>query len=287
MTWALGCLLAAGTVLTASPWLWPRGERGRRPAHRPGDWLTERLARAGLGRVPVPVFVIVSILTAVVLAATTHLVFGVTALSAAAALFGVALPTAAVVWRQNRRRAVNDALWPDVIDHLVSAVRAGVALPDALVALAQTGPDALRADFAEFARDYRATASFSGSIDRLKDALADPVADRIIETLRMAREVGGTDVTGVLRSLSAYLREDVAIRSEVSARQSWVRNAARLGVAAPWIILLLLATRPEAALAYNSPGGTVLVLIGAGISVVAYRVMVALGRLPRERRWFR
>jgi len=233
------------------------------------------------------VFVIVSILTAVVLAATTHLVFGVTALSAAAALFGVALPTAAVVWRQNRRRAVNDALWPDVIDHLVSAVRAGVALPDALVALAQTGPDALRADFAEFARDYRATASFSGSIDRLKDALADPVADRIIETLRMAREVGGTDVTGVLRSLSAYLREDVAIRSEVSARQSWVRNAARLGVAAPWIILLLLATRPEAALAYNSPGGTVLVLIGAGISVVAYRVMVALGRLPRERRWFR
>jgi tight adherence protein B len=90
----------------------------------------------------------------------------------------------------------------------------------------------------------------------------------------------------VLRNLGSYLRQESAIRSEVLARQSWVRNAAKLGVAAPWVVLVLLATRPEAAAAYNSPAGAVLIVVGLGVSVVAYRVMIGLGRLPDERRWF-
>ena len=76
------------------------------------------------------------------------------------------------------------------------------------------------------------------------------------------------------------------MRSEIEARQSWVMNAAKLGVAAPWVVLLLLATRPEAAAAYGTPAGTVLIALGLAISVVAYRVMLGIGRLPAERRWF-
>jgi tight adherence protein B len=65
-----------------------------------------------------------------------------------------------------------------------------------------------------------------------------------------------------------------------------VRGAARLGVVAPWVVLLLLASRPEAAAAYNSPAGLALLGVGLVVTVVAYRVMIALGRLPDERRWF-
>ena len=71
----------------------------------------------------------------------------------------------------------------------------------------------------------------------------------------MSREVGGTELPSILRALAASLRQEAAVRSEVEARQSWVLNAARLGVAAPWIVLLLLASRAEAAAAYNSPAG--------------------------------
>jgi tight adherence protein B len=51
-------------------------------------------------------------------------------------------------------------------------------------------------------------------------------------------------------------------------------------------VLLLLATRPEAAIAYNTAAGAVLIIGGLVVSVVAYRVMLAIGRLPEERRWF-
>ena len=52
------------------------------------------------------------------------------------------------------------------------------------------------------------------------------------------------------------------------------------------MILLLLASRPEAAAAYNTAAGAVLIAGGLAVSLVAYRIMLALGRLPEERRWF-
>ena len=285
MTLLLGCLLAGEVLLTASPWLFPRRKRTDKAVRPPGRFRAA-LALAGLGRVPPPVFVVLSVLIAVLVGALTHALLRVGALSLCAAVVGGVAPALLVLWRARARRSANRALWPDVVDHLVGAVRSGLALPDAVASLAHTGPEALRADFLEFERDYRSTGSFSGCLDRLKRNLADPVPDRILETLRMARDVGGSNLTVVLRSLAAYLREDIAIRAEVEARQSWVRNAAKLGVAAPWCILLLLATRPEAALAYNSPGGAVLIAGGAAVSVLAYRAMLSIGRLPQEKRWF-
>ncbi|GGE85577.1 type II secretion system F family protein [Mycetocola zhadangensis] len=286
MTFLLGCLLAAGVLLTASPWLFPAKDERTRPTARRSGRLHSALAGAGLAAVPVPVFLALSILAGVFVAALAFALTGVLALGLCGAVLGGLLPVLLVRWRARAKRMAHRALWPDVVDHLVGSVRSGLALPDAVASLSRTGPEMLREEFAGFERDYRSTGSFSGSLDRLKDHLADPVPDRIIETLRMAREVGGADLATVLRSLSAYLRSDHAIRSEVEARQSWIKSAAKLGVAAPWLILLLLSTRPEASVAYNSPGGAVLIAVGAAVSVIAYRIMLALGRLPQERRWF-
>jgi tight adherence protein B len=284
---AIGFALGIGLLLIASPFLWPRGAKPNGQAVRRDNALRSSLAQAGLSSVSPSAFLGVSALIAVVAAALTHALIGVAALSAAAGMVGITVPWLLVRWRGGVRRRANRTVWPDVVDHLVSAVRSGLALPDSVSALAHVGPASTRAAFTEFERDYRATGKFSNCVDRLKDTLADPVADRILETLRMAREVGGSELTVVLRGLAANLREESAIRSEVEARQSWVVNAARLGVAAPWIVLVLLATRPEAAQAYNSPTGTGVIVCGLVLSIVAYRLMIALGRLPEEKRWFR
>ena len=171
-------------------------------------------------------------------------------------------------------------------DLLIASVRAGMSLPDAVASLADSAPAELRPAFAAFARDMAASGHFDSSIQRLKTNLADPVADRIVETLRMARQVGGTELTTVLRALASSVRADAALRAEVESRQSWIRGAAVLGVIAPWVILAMLAMRPEGARAYGSPGGIALILVGAAVSLLAYRLMIRLGRLPEPRRWF-
>ncbi|WP_353810293.1 type II secretion system F family protein [Agromyces sp. SYSU T00194] len=284
---ALGASLGIGLMLCAAPWLWPRttGRRGARAD--PGTaGIRAMLAAAGLHGVSPGLFAVVSLVLAVIAGAIAHALSGVVALTIAIGLAALTAPWLVVRQRLATRRAAHRAAWPDLVDHLVSGVRAGMALPDAVAALDEVGPAPLRAAFAAFRRDWRETANFSASLDRLKAALADPTADRIIETLRMAREVGGTELTPTLRALSAYLREDAALRGEVAARQGWVRNAARLGVCAPWVLLLILSTRPEAISAYNTPAGVVLIVVGLGVSVVAYRLMLGLGRLPEDGRWF-
>jgi tight adherence protein B len=87
--------------------------------------------------------------------------------------------------------------------------------------------------------------------------------------------------------VSAFLREDARTRAELEARQSWTVNGARLAVAAPWVVLALLASRAEAVTAYNSAGGAVVLAVGAGCSLLAYRLMVRIGRLPEETRVLR
>ena len=286
MSAALGLLLAGGLLLTVSPWLWPRGS-GKTSAGIPAlDRARERLVQAGLGGVGIGVVVAVSVLLGVIAAATVVGLTAVVALALAAGVVAALVPATVIGWRARARRRAARVVWPDVVDQLVSGVRSGMGLPDSVVILAHTGPPATRAAFAHFEAEYRATGNFALCLDSLKARLADPVADRIIETLRMSREVGGSELTTVLRNLSAYLRQESAIRSEVEARQSWVMNAAKLGVAAPWVVLLLLATRPEAAASYNSPAGATLIVAGLVVSFVAYRLMIGLGRLPEERRWF-
>lgn len=284
MIWLLGSALGLGVVLAVSPWLWPRtaGEADPRPRPR----LLDRLTQAGLDGIPPLALAAVSLLAGV-LAAGFALAFApVVAVAAAAFVAGAAAPVIAVRWRAKRRRRAQASVWPDVVDHLVSAVRSGLALPDAVAQLEHAGPEITREAFTAYATDHRATGSFGYALDRLKDRLADPVADRIIETLRMAREVGGSEVTTVLRELAAYLRADLSTRGELEARQTWIVSAARLGVAAPWIVLLILSTRPEAAQAYNSPGGFALIAGGAAVTFIAYRVMLRIGALPTEARWF-
>ncbi|GAB3390066.1 type II secretion system F family protein [Humibacter soli] len=281
----LGAALGLGLVLAVSPFLWPRKTRARHPSLT--EPLRRKLTLAGMPGLAPLVFIAVCALTAAVSFAVAQAVFGLIALSVALAIVGGWLPYGVVSWRAAARVRANRTMWPDLVDQLVSAVRSGLALPDGLAAMAVTAPESSRAAFAAFERDYRSSGIFAPAADRLKDALADPVADRIIETLKMAREVGGGELVNVLRTLAASLRSDAAVRSEIEARQSWTVAAARLGVAAPWVVLALLATRPEATAAYNTPVGAIVIVIGLVVSLLAYRIMLAVGRLPQERRWFR
>ena len=162
-----------------------------------------------------------------------------------------------------------------------------MSLPEALAAVGERGPASLRPAFAAFAADHRASGRTAEALDRLQERLADPVGDRVVETLRLAREVGGTDLGTVLRTLSAFLREDARTRAELEARQGWTVNAARVAVAAPWLVLRPAGPRPETARAYDTAAGAVVLGVGGLACVLAYRAMVRIGRLPVERRVLR
>ena len=109
----------------------------------------------------------------------------------------------------------------------------------------------------------------------------------MVEALRIAREVGGGDLGRLLRSLSAFLRDDARTRSELESRQSWSVNGARVAVAAPWLVLALLSFQGDVIQRYNSAMGALIIGAGAVVCVVAYRLMLRIGRLPEPERVLR
>jgi tight adherence protein B len=286
VTIAVRLLLGAGLVLAISPLLWPRAAASTVRGRAPLAGVRDRLQHAGLGQVSAAVFVAVSVFFGVAVAALVAVVAPALAVAAVSGVVAVFTPFAVLASRASSRRRARRAAWPDVVDHLVSALRAGRPLAESVGSLATVGSSETREPFLLFEREVCASGAVSPALDALKHRLADPVGDRLVEILRMARDVGGTELPTVLRNLAASLRAELAVRAEAEARQSWVVGAARLGVCAPCVVLLLLSSRPEAASAYNSPLGLLVLGIGLVVTVVAYRLMVALGRLPEERRWF-
>ena len=281
----VGLLLGLGLLLVVES----RRPRQARPRSGP-TWRQRRaelLAQAGLTGISPLQLLGVQGGFAVVVAFLVLLVSGAPPVALAFGVFGALAPLSYVKRQRARRRMELREVWPEVVDNLASAVRAGLSLPEALSAVGERGAEQVRPAFRAFAEDYRATGRFGESLDRLKDALADPVADRICESLRMAREVGGGDLGRLLRTLSQFLREDARTRAELESRQSTTVNAARLAVAAPWVVLLLLATQTSTITAYNSAAGVVVLLTGGVACLVAYRVMLRIGRLPDEQRVLR
>ena len=282
----LGLVFGCGLLL-----IWRSGPRApRRRTATTWTWIvrcTDLLRQAGIDGVGPAQLLVVQLLCAVVVGA---IVLGMTATLAVAAcfaLFGFFAPIMVLQRMRRRRQVALRELWPEAVDNLASAVRAGMSLPEGLSALASRGPEPLRPAFARFSAAYRASGRFGDCLDALKDDLADPVGDRVCETMRVAREVGGSDLGTVLRTLSGLLRSDGRTRAELETRQGWVVNAARLAVAAPWVVLLLLGTQSTTLQAYNSTGGVVLLAIGAAVCLLAYRIMLRIGKLPQERRVLR
>ena len=281
---ALGAVFALGVLI-----LLGSGTERKHPMpqvpRRGTSLLAQELARAGWGQVnpatAVSLWLLLSLVSAAVVSILIPIpILGVLA-GVAVAFSGQFLIRSRVSRRERRLRQA----WPGVVDHLRSAVRSGASVSEAVAIASSKVPGEVRDAFSAFVTDMESGHRVDTALASLKERVANPIADRIIESLRMAHEVGGHALPAVLDSLQASVRADIAVREDAIARQSWIRAASRLGAAAPWLVIIVLSGRPETISAYSSLTGSVILLAGALVTVLAYRMMSRLGRLPEDVRW--
>lgn len=280
--------VVVGLSLGVGLWLWvvpPEAGQPVRPAPRLMGPLVRLMDEAGFAHLNPWSVVGVVVLVATAVGFVVTMLLPVLVLGPLAAIATALVAYAFVLRERGARRHRLRVAWPGVIDHIRAGIRSGSDVVRAVAAL----PPSLPPDIAEtvelFRDDLARGMSTDMALGEWGRRLADPVGDRIVEVLRMAGEVGGTDLPDVLNSLQRSVRHDIAVREDATAKQSWVRSAAVMAVAAPWVVLVVIGSRGDTLQSYQSLEGSIVLVVGAVVSAVAYRMMHALGSLPPQRRW--
>ena len=193
-----------------------------------------------------------------------------------------------VYMRNKGRRAAAAMLqiWPEVTDHLISAIHSGLSLSEALVGLSTRGPERIRPYIHTFRQELLSNGDFVSATERLKARLNSQGSDHILEAILLAKSLGGSQLLQIFRTLGDFLRQDLALRKEIEIKHGWIKNSAHLSSAAPWLLLLLLSSQPGTAQSFAQPGGIAILLIGVILTSVAYLWMGKLGQLPNPPRVF-
>ena len=249
-------------------------------------WLRSTLEGAGLSRWGVAGLLLRVGAVSMALGTWSFLVSRIVALAACLAILGSALLIELLHGRAESRRREVAKSWPEVLDSLASAEVAGIGLIEAFGDLAEHAPLHLRSEFVRANAKLVAGYSFDATVTELKSEFGEPHADRLVELLRTVNEIGATNYHSLLRDQAKSLRADIALWGLIETKQAWVLGTAKLAIAAPWLIVALLASRPENATVYNSAGGSSLLLIGLVISAFAYYLIHLLGALPGPKRVF-
>ena len=197
---------------------------------------------------------------------------------------GIAFVT--VHGKKNINEAALISAWPEVIDHLMSGIQSGLSLTESLAGLSNRGPEILRPAFSEFRDALYGSGDLTKAIEDLKHKFSHHGSDQIFEALLISKELGGSELLQILRTLGDFLRQDHALRREIEVKHGWIKGSAHISAAAPWILLLLLSTQPSTAIAYSTTTGAVILIAGLAMTGIAYIWMNRLGRLPQTPRVF-
>jgi tight adherence protein B len=204
----------------------------------------------------------------------------------APAVAAAAIPHVVCSHRRADRLRAWQAAWPDALREVIAAVVAGRSLPHAVTALGEFGPEPLRAVFSDF-RVLMRVFGFTGALEQVKERLADPTSDRVVEVLIVAHEQGGAIVRGVLEDLVVATTKDLKVLDEIDTEALEMRINARAVLVLPWAVLVALTLRPGPFRAFYQSTAGVLVLLGAGaLSVLGATWLGRLGRRPVEPRVF-
>jgi tight adherence protein B len=205
---------------------------------------------------------------------------------AAPACIAAAMPQG--IKRKKQRMLIRRRLeaWPDAVREIVAALLAARSLHQALVGLTTAGPDLLRPVWKRYAQ-LSITMDQRSALDAIRQQLADPVSDRVLEVLIIATDSGPAVMLDILSDLAESTNEDLQLAQKVDTANLEQRLTGKIVLVLPMLILLLIVIgNTTFADFYRRPIGLVIVTVGTGLGVLGMTIINRLARFPEEPRVF-
>ena len=226
------------------------------------------LVQAGLKIKPAKVILISAVVTVLsyLIASYYNLRFPIPVVTGLA--FG-AIPFGIVAWKRNRRLRQFEEHFPEALDLLGRAVRAGHAFTTGLEMIAKESPEPI-------ASEFRTTFEEQNFGLPLRDAMLN-LAERVplvdvrffITALLIQKETGG-NLAEILDGLARVIRDRFRIYRDVQTRTAQGRLTALILISLPPIMFLILrvVNRDYVQVLFDDPLGPTILAITLGMQIV-------------------
>jgi tight adherence protein B len=190
---------------------------------------------------------------------------------------GVLLGTAPwilAVRRRNKRVKHFERLFPDALDILTGALRAGMALSSAIQVVAQECSDPVAGEFTILFEETRLGVDMKQALRNLAQRVDSKELHLFVIAVRLQRDTGG-NLTEILEQTAEVIRERLRILGDVRAMTAQARLSGTILSVLPIALgLFILGTAPDyMKTMIEEPMGRYMLMTAAVLQVVGYFIM--------------
>ncbi len=173
--------------------------------------------------------------------------------------------------RDTQRAQYQDAL-ADVVDLMIEGFQNGQTIETALEGVAHHGPTLVRADFQWVVTQLKLKETREKTLRKLADRRRDSVLDVIVEML-LAQDIQGGKAIELLQGLRESVTNRIQLRARLRAEQAAPKWEIRL-TAGVIVLIVLFAriTNPAYVEFWQTPIGSVTLLLAIGLGVAGYLI---------------
>jgi tight adherence protein B len=190
------------------------------------------------------------------------------------------VPVVVVLVKRGRRLARFEELFPDAIDLLARAVRAGHAFTTAFELIANETPDPVASEFRIAYDQQNLGMPLREALENLVARVPIPDVRFFVSALQIQRESGG-NLAEILDKLSYVIRERFKILRQVKVFTAEARMSLYILAALPPIVavMMYLVNREYIMALFNTPLGQKMLATGIVLQVAGFLVMKQITRL--------
>ncbi len=240
--------------------------------------LEKELARAGSRQKPGE-FLLVTALSAMI--GLTVLQFGV---GGPAVVLGFAMgglvPWGLLRRRQSVRRKQFEAAFPDALELMTNALRAGYSLQAAMEFVGREAAAPLRQEFLRFYDEQRLGVDVRTALIAMQERIGTEEARLFVTALILQRETGG-NLVELLSNIAQLIRDRLTFRSKVETLTAEPMMSARVLAAMPFVMFLAISFVNGEYLQplFNDPVGKLLVVYAVVSVAIGYLIMTRIARV--------
>lgn len=171
-----------------------------------------------------------------------------------------------------------ESAWPQFEELYISALQSGISISDAFSYARDFSIKGLEPQLNELVKLLDRGSALDLALRDFGKSLKLRQAHLFVEIVTLAHQTGSQNLVSSLIEHAKSVRAEITASGNISARNGAILGVAKLGLLAPWVLFIVLSVNEGNRETFNTLAGSMVLLGGFSISLLAYQLVSRAGR---------